>query len=227
MGAVEQTQIEEVHTPVRLPVEGAVLSGDMYIPSHAAGMVVFAHGSGSGRFSPRNRYVASVLHRHALGTLLIDLLTPDEERLDVVTREHRFNIPLLAGRLASIADWIRGQPELAHFPLGYFGSSTGGGAALIAAATRPEQVKAVVSRGGRPDLAGNCLPRVRAPTLLLVGEWDEPVIELNEAAKRRMKGTVELAIVPRATHLFEEPGALEMAARLAAEWFGRYLAQAE
>lgn len=217
---------QNIH-PVRIRLRDVTLAGDLYIPDHAAGIVVFAHGSGSGRFSPRNRLVSGMLHEYALGTVLIDLLTQEEERVDEATCEHRFNIPMLADRLAGIAGWLQEQPELSRFPIGYFGASTGGGAALIAAARKPDLVRAVVSRGGRPDLAGSYLPLVRAPTLLLVGERDEPVIEMNREAMRQMHATVELSIVPRATHLFEEPGALAQVARAAGEWFERYFTKTQ
>lgn len=209
--------------PIRLDVQGASLAGDLYLPGQANGLVIFAHGSGSSRLSPRNRFVADVLHAHRLGTLLIDLLTEDEERIDDVTREWRFNIPLLAERLTAIADWAHAHPRLKAFDLGYFGASTGGGAALIAAALRPQLIHAVVSRGGRPDLAGEYLPQVKAPTLLLVGGQDAPVITMNERAQHLMNAVTELRIIPNATHLFEEPGTLEEVAHAAAHWFSRYL----
>jgi putative phosphoribosyl transferase len=215
---------QDTALPLRLHVADVILAGDLYIPNRAIGIVIFAHGSGSGRFSPRNRFVADTLHKYYLGTFLIDLLTEEEERVDEVTREHRFNIPLLADRLAAIAEWLKDQPRLKDFPIGYFGASTGGGAALIAAATKQQIIKAVVSRGGRPDLAGEFLPLVKAPTLLLVGERDEPVIEMNRRAKNQMRATAQLKIIPRATHLFEEPGTLEQVAKAAAEWFEHYFA---
>lgn len=216
---------QDTHLPLRLNVKGVTLAGDLYIPGRAIGIVIFAHGSGSGRFSPRNRFVAETLHEYFLGTLLIDLLTEEEERVDEVTREHRFNIPMLADRLAAIAQWLQIQPQLASFPVGYFGASTGGGAALIAAAKKHKLIQAVVSRGGRPDLADEFLPMVKAPTLLLVGERDEPVIEMNRHAKNQMRTTTELRIIPGATHLFEEPGALEQVAAAAGEWFEHYFAE--
>lgn len=209
--------------PVRIHVRNAALVGDLYIPRRATGLVVFAHGSGSSRLSPRNRFVAGILHEHLLGTLLIDLLTPKEEGIDNLTRELRFNIPMLAERLAGIADWAHAQPQLASFDIGYFGASTGGGAALIAAALRPQLIRAVVSRGGRPDLADKYLPQVKAPTLLLVGEHDAPVITMNERAQHLMNAVNELRIISGATHLFEEPGTLKEAAQAAAEWFSRHL----
>jgi dienelactone hydrolase len=187
-------------------------------------VVLFAHGSGSSRHSPRNRYVAAKLREAGLATLLVDLLTPDEERADLVTGHLRFNIGLLARRLVAATDWLARAPETHGLRVGYFGASTGGGAALVAAAERPEVVDAVVSRGGRPDLASVALPLVRAPTLLIVGERDEQVIGLNEQAMARMRAPVRLEIVPRATHLFEEPGALEQVARLARDWLAQHLA---
>ena len=187
-------------------------------------MVLFAHGSGSGRHSPRNRFVARQLVAAGLATLLIDLLTEDEERAEMYTRHLRFDIELLAGRLVGATDWLAAEPRTAHLSVGYFGASTGGGAALVAAALRPEQVAAVVSRGGRPDLAGDALPRVLAPTLLIVGGDDEPVIEMNQWALERLGSPIKkLDIIPGASHLFEEPGKLEEVARLASAWFTRYL----
>ena len=193
------------------------------MPAGATGVVLFAHGSGSSRHSPRNRYVAGELQEAGLGTLLVDLLTPEEEAVDLRTRHLRFDIGLLAERLVGATEWLAQQPESRELRVGYFGASTGGGAALVAAAERPEAVGAVVSRGGRPDLAGPALPRVRAPTLLIVGGWDEPVIAMNEAALAQLRCERRLEIVPRASHLFEEPGALEAVARLAREWFLRHL----
>jgi dienelactone hydrolase len=187
-------------------------------------VVLFAHGSGSSRHSPRNRFVAEVLREGGLATLLVDLLTVEEEAVDARTGHLRFDIGLLAGRLVGAIDWLAEQPESRDLRVGLFGASTGGGAALVAAAERPERVGAVVSRGGRPDLAGDALPRVRAPTLLIVGEWDEPVIDLNERARDHMRTEVRIEIVPRATHLFEEPGALEEVARLARAWLVGHLA---
>jgi dienelactone hydrolase len=186
-------------------------------------LVVFAHGSCSSRHSPRNQYVASVLRQAGFGTLLMDLLTRDEEAIDERTRYLRFDIELLAMRLLGASDWLHQQPRTHDLLVGYFGTSTGAGAALLAAAERPELVRAVVSRGGRPDLAGPALLRVRAPTLLIVGGHDAPVIELNERAMELLEVEKDLRIVPGATHLFEEPGALEEVARLASDWFGRHL----
>jgi putative phosphoribosyl transferase len=204
---------------VTLPAGAVRLGGDLSLPEGPAGVVLFAHGSGSSRFSPRNRFVAGELNRAGLGTLLIDLLTPDEERADRVTANLRFDIRLLADRLAGAIDWLAADPHTAGLPVGLFGASTGGGAALVAAAERPDRIAAVVSRGGRPDLAGEALPRVHAPTLLIVGGADLPVIEMNRAAMAQMTCEVRLEIVPGATHLFEEPGTLEQVAALAADWF--------
>ncbi len=201
----------------------ARLGGSLTVPAGATGVVVFAHGSGSSRFSPRNRQVAAALQAAGWATLLFDLLTEDEAAVDAHTGEHRFDIPLLGHRLVAATDWLRGLEGMAAPPVGYFGASTGAAAALIAAAARTDTVGAVVSRGGRPDLAGDALPQVAAPTLLIVGGNDEPVIGMNQAAMARMQAVTDLKIVPGATHLFEEPGALEQVITLAAEWFGRYL----
>jgi putative phosphoribosyl transferase len=197
--------------------------GDLRLPSEARGLVVFAHGSGSSRHSPRNRMVAVSLNDAGFATLLFDLLTPAEERVDDRTREYRFDIPLLAERLLAAGDAAAGRPDTAELPVGTFGASTGAAAALVAAASRPGEVRAVVSRGGRPDLAGDALPEVRAATLLIVGSHDPQVIELNHEAAARMTCEREIAIVPGATHLFEEPGTLEDVARLALDWFDRHL----
>lgn len=207
---------------VQIRVESAVLDGDLTIPPDAHGIVLFAHGSGSSRRSPRNRYVAGVLNAGGLATLLLDLLTADEERRDVVTREHRFDIILLANRLGSATRWLAQDDGTRALPIGYFGASTGAAAALVAAAAHPE-VRAVVSRGGRPDLAGAALSHVLAPTLLIVGARDEQVLALNERARVAMDAQVELVVVPGATHLFEEPGTLERAADLASEWFASHM----
>jgi pimeloyl-ACP methyl ester carboxylesterase len=207
---------------VRIPVEGELLPGDLDVPEGALGLVVFAHGSGSSRLSPRNREVASALRASGrLGTLLFDLLTPGEDR-DYQTR---FDIPLLTSRLLEVTRWLLGEPTIPRLPVGYFGASTGAAAALGAAAEARSTVDAVVSRGGRPDLAGDALGRVVAPTLLIVGGLDTQVIDLNQDALRRL-GAVEkrLEIVPGATHLFEEPGTLEQVSSLSADWFDRYLA---
>lgn len=209
-------------TAERIRAGDAILDGDLTIPDNASGIVIFAHGSGSSRKSTRNRYVADVLNHAGLATLLLDLLTRDEEEIDLQTAELRFDIPFLAERINYATDHVRGNPETAKLPVGYFGASTGGGAALIAAAQRND-VSAVVSRGGRPDLAMEYLPSVETPTLLIVGGNDDVVIEMNETAMRAMPGIVRLEIVPGATHLFEEPGALEAVAHLATEWFKLYL----
>jgi putative phosphoribosyl transferase len=209
--------------PVSVPVGNVAIDGDLRLPDRAHGIVLFAHGSGSSRFSPRNRYVAEVLNQASLATLLIDLLTPDEEAADRMTGHLRFNIRLLADRLVGVTDWLAHYPATGQLSIGYFGASTGAGAALVAAAERPDAVNAVVSRGGRPDLAGAALPHVRAATLLVVGGNDVEVIRLNEEAFARLRSEKQLVIVPGATHLFEEPGALEVVARLAREWFERHL----
>ena len=197
----------------------ATLAGWLEIPADAAGVVVFAHGSGSSRYSRRNNAVAEYLRDARLGTLLFDLLTAEEGRVDEVTREFRFDIELLARRLGGALEWLAGQPEAAGLPTGLFGSSTGAAAALIAAARSPGRVDAVVSRGGRADLAGEELPRVQAPTLLIVGGADYQVLELNRRARELMRCTAEIAVVEGATHLFAEPGALEEVQRLARDWF--------
>lgn len=212
--------------PIQIPMDGTALEGNLNVPSGAVGLVIFAHGSGSSRHSPRNRHVAQVLNEHKLGTLQADLLTQAEEAIDIQTRELRFDIPMLARRLEKIADWAVRQPRLQHLPVGYFGSSTGGGAALIAAARQPNMINAVVSRGGRPDLANQFLPQVAAPTLLIVGERDPQVLELNKQALAQLNPKSRLDIVPRATHLFEEPGTLEEVAQLAGKWFADHLGKA-
>ena len=206
--------------------EGGVVHGDLAVPDDASGIVVFAHGSGSGRHSPRNRMVAARLRERGFATLLMDLLTEQEEIVDARTRELRFDIELLAGRLTAAAGWVAEKPEFGRPPLGYFGASTGAAAARDAAARQPDRVAAVVSRGGRPDLAGDALAAVRAPTLLIVGSRDEIVLRLNEQASARMRVERALEVVPGASHLFEEPGALEEVARLAGDWFTRHLAAA-
>jgi pimeloyl-ACP methyl ester carboxylesterase len=208
---------------VHVPVGGSSLEGDLVVPAGALGIVLFAHGSGSSRFSTRNQFVARALKGRRLATLLIDLLTSGEEVLDAYSAQYRFDIPMLASRLIGIVDWLKAQPLTAGLPVGLFGASTGGGAALIAAADRPADIRAVVSRGGRPDLAGVALRRVAAPTLLIVGSRDEPVIEMNHTAMKQMTSHVTLEIVPGASHLFEEPGTLEQVADLAAGWFEHYL----
>ena len=206
-------------TEVQIATPGAELSGNLTIPENPLGLVLFAHGSGSSRRSPRNQFVARTLNQTGLGTLLFDLLTPEEEALDIHTREHRFNIGLLAERLTHATNWARKQEQTRDLRVGYFGSSTGGAAALVAAAELPQDVGAIVSRGGRPDLAGDSLPKVQAATLLIVGGNDNVVIELNEMARDQMRCEVKLEIIPGATHLFEESGALERVAKLASDWF--------
>ena len=195
----------------------------MTLPPGAKGVVLFAHGSGSSRFSPRNQYVAKEFNKATIGTLLFDLLTQEEEETDMVTAEYRFNTPLLAQRLISATEWLRNDPQTKKLAFGYFGASTGAAAALIAAAKLPNEIAAVVSRGGRPDLAGEYLPNVVAPTLLLVGGLDTEVIELNQEAMDQMTAEKKLAIIPGATHLFEEPGTLEQVAKFSTDWFLRYL----
>ncbi|HEY3451572.1 MAG TPA: phosphoribosyltransferase family protein [Myxococcales bacterium] len=211
------------HRELVIPLGEATLEGTLSVPAAARGLVLFAHGSGSSRFSPRNRHVAAVLQGYGLATLLFDLLTADEEALDERTAELRFDIDFLASRLVEVTDWVSGLREGLALPLGYFGSSTGAAAALVAAAQRPDAVRAVVSRGGRPDLARESLPEVRAPTLLIVGGSDEEVLDLNERAYARLTSERRVAVVPGATHLFEEPGALDAVARLAGEWFEKHL----
>jgi dienelactone hydrolase len=208
---------------VQINAGRALLEGDLTIPVKAAGLVVFSHGSGSSRFSRRNRSVAQVLQTGGYATLLLDLLTRQEDVIDERTREYRFDVDRLGRRVVAAIDWTASHPEVARLPVACFGASTGAAAALIAAADRPDRVRAVISRGGRPDLAGDALPQVQAPTLLIVGGDDEPVIELNRAAMRRMRAPVQLEIVPGATHLFEEPGALELVSQLALKWCTTYL----
>ena len=211
---------------VQIQVGREILPGNLTIPENAVALVLFAHGSGSSRHSPRNQFVARTLNGAGLATLLFDLLTPEEEATDMRTREHRFNIGLLADRLVHATRWARRQEQTRDLQVGYFGSSTGGAAALVAAAEIPNDVRAVVSRGGRPDLAGDALPNVQAPTLLIVGGNDDIVIELNEMARDRLRCEVKLEIVPGATHLFEESGALEKVAKLASDWFGKHIGSA-
>ena len=208
---------------IRIPAAAAVLDADLRVPADPGGVILFAHGSGSGRFSPRNRSVAQALNAAGFATVLADLLTPDEEVSDRRTGHLRFNIPFLAGRLRAVAAWLPGRPDLRMLPRGLFGASTGAAAALIAAAAEPDQGGAVVARGGRPDLAGAALPRVRAPTLLLVGSRDPEVLALNEAALARLTCLKRLVVVPGASHLFEEPGTLEAVAQHATRWFQEHL----
>ncbi|MFC8008509.1 dienelactone hydrolase family protein [Streptomyces olivaceus] len=208
---------------IRLGV--ATLNGDLTVPAGARGVVLFAHGSGSSRLSPRNRAVAMGLHTAGFGTLLLDLLTEEEEREDVVTAGHRFDIALLARRLVIAIDWLRQRPDTADLPVGLFGASTGAAAALVAASQRPGQVAAVVSRGGRPDLADDALPLVAAPVLLVVGGSDEVVLDLNREAAERLSASHRIHVVPGATHLFPEPGALEHVTEIAANWFRDHLTE--
>jgi pimeloyl-ACP methyl ester carboxylesterase len=213
--------------PIAISVAGGRLLGDLTLPPEPIGLVVFAHGSGSSRLSPRNRAVAQELVDAGLATLLMDLLTGEEEAVDLRTRRLRFDVALLGRRVVATVDALASDPETGDLPVGCFGASTGAAAALIAAADRPERVRAVVSRGGRPDLAGDALRRVTAPTLLIVGERDPVVIGLNREAQALLPGPSRLEVVPGATHLFEEPGALERVAALAREWFLRHLPAAD
>jgi putative phosphoribosyl transferase len=215
--------LEHTSSAVTILIEGAELEATLAVPERAGGVVVFAHGSGSGRHSPRNRYVADRLVRAGFGTLLLDLLTPAEERYDRETAELRFDIDRLAARLVIAIDWLGGDDRVAELPVGAYGASTGAAAALIAAAERPERVDAVVSRGGRPDLAKDALERVSAPTLLIVGERDPQVLDLNTEAAERMRNPATIEVVARAGHLFEEEGALERVAELAVNWFTAHL----
>lgn len=208
---------------VWLSIGDVRLSGELHLPAQATGIVLFAHGSGSSRHSPRNQYVAQVIRAAGVGTLLFDLLTPDEEAIDLRTRHLRFDIGLLAQRLVGATTWVQRHTEAQDLSIGYFGASTGAAAALVAAAELGADVQAVVSRGGRPDLAGNALAHVLAPTLLLVGGCDETVLQLNEEAFEKLQCQKELIIIPGATHLFEEPGTLEEVAQSAAHWFQHYL----
>jgi len=208
---------------LHIPAGGLALDADLVIPEAARAVVLFAHGSGSSRHSPRNRYVARELQRAGLATVLADLLTPAEEQVDARTGRLRFDIGMLGQRVTALTDWLAGYRATASLPVGLFGASTGAAAALVAAAARPGSVAAVVSRGGRPDLAGDHMRTVRQPTLLIVGELDTVVIELNRAAMRKLGGEARLEIVPGASHLFEEPGALEQVARLARDWFTRQI----
>jgi putative phosphoribosyl transferase len=211
--------------PVRLEVAGTVLNADLSLPAGSKGLIIFAHGSGSSRHSSRNRTVAEVFEQRGFGTLLLDLLTEAEERADLVTAEFRFDIELLANRVAGALDWAHLQGSTGSLALGLFGASTGAAAALIAAAERPALAQAVVSRGGRADLAGGALHSVTAPTLLIVGGRDDVVLHLNREALLHLNGPKELQIVAGATHLFEEPGALDRVSQLACEWFDRYVRQ--
>jgi len=210
---------DERERTVKIPAGHVELEGTLGVPRDPVGVILFAHGSGSSRFSTRNRFVARVLRDAGFATLLLDLLSAEEEQVDDVTRHHRFDIDMLAERLVAALDWLNVERDTAKLPVGLFGASTGGGAALVAATARPDRIAAVVSRGGRPDLAGHALPNVEAPTLLIVGGNDDVVIGLNEEARAAMRAEVRLEIVPGATHLFEEPGTLERVADLARDWF--------
>lgn len=221
-----ETHVSPPHPiEIRIPINGHALIGDLVVPEGATGLVIFAHGSGSGRHSTRNRAVANSLQQAGLATLLMDLLTSEEEWLDEPTRRFRFDIPLLSSRLRSAIDCVEGDRRTHGLPIALFGASTGAAAALVTAAQRPEVVRAIVSRGGRPDLAGGFLSLVQAPTLLIVGGHDTDVLELNRTASGQLRCTNELVIVPGATHLFEEPGALDQVASLAAGWFTLHLGQ--
>jgi dienelactone hydrolase len=215
--------MEPYEREVWIEARGKILQGTLAAPPGARGVVVFAHGSGSGRHSPRNRYVASVLQSAGLATLLFDLLTIEEEEAERHTRQHRFDIHLLSERLLGAVEWLSAEPGTLRLPVGYFGASTGAAAALVAAAAAPERAFAVVSRGGRPDLAGDALATVRAPALLIVGGADPVVLDLNREAMAKLRSEKKLVVVPGATHLFQEPGALEQVARLAADWFVGHL----
>lgn len=225
--AAGESNFREAEQAVKIPAGPVTLDGNLAVPPGARGVVLFAHGSGSSRHSPRNRYVAEELYRAGLASLLMDLLTTEEEAVDMMTAELRFDIDLLALRLAAATDWLGAQPKTRDLRIGYFGASTGAAAALLAAVERPESVAAIVSRGGRPDLAGPVLPQVQAPTLLIVGGRDAPVILMNEEAFEKLDVEKEMKIVPGATHLFEEPGTLEEVARLAADWFAWHLGRAK
>ena len=217
------TRLQTVKEELAITLGPLTLRGDLLVPEMASGLVIFAHGSGSGRLSPRNQFVAEVIRRRNIGTLLFDLLTEEEESIDIQTRHLRFDIPMLAERLIAVSKWTGAHEDTRHLRQGFFGASTGAGAALVAAAEIGVGIAAVVSRGGRPDLAGGALERVQAPVLLIIGENDEPVIAMNEEAYEKLHSEKEIKIVPGATHLFEEPGTLETAAHLAADWFERYL----
>ncbi len=223
---MEKRRRPQEECPVMIPAGEVTLNGDLCLPEKATALVAFAHGSGSSRLSPRNQFVARYLRAGGLATLLFDLLTSDEEAEDIITARLRFDINLLARRLVAATDWLKGNDETNNLKVGYFGSSTGAAAALVAAAARPDAVGAVVSRGGRPDLAAPVLAQVKAPTLLIVGGDDIPVIEVNREAMEMIGVEKELVIVPGATHLFEEPGTLEQVARYARDWFVRHLTAA-
>jgi len=217
------TSRENEESDVEVKAGGITLEGNLVVPKDSKGVVLFAHGSGSSRFSPRNRYVARALQKERFATLLIDLLTKDDEKIDVLTAEFRFNIEMLSNRLIYVTKWLKEKAETRNFATGYFGASTGAAAAIIAAAKNPNDVQAIVSRGGRPDLAIDYLPMVKVPTLLIVGGNDVLVIEMNKQAIKYLQTVKKLEIVPGASHLFEEPRALEKVARLATAWFNNYL----
>jgi putative phosphoribosyl transferase len=219
----EARKAVEEENPVKIPVDKATIEGNLVVPQGAKGVVLFAHGSGSGRFSPRNQYVAKVLNKAGIATFLIDLLTKEEEEIDMQTAQFRFDIDLLAHRLIGATEWLKKNPTTKNLAFGYFGASTGAAAALIAAAKLTEDIKAVVSRGGRPDLALEHIPRLKAPTLFIVGGNDTVVIELNKKAMKNFPAEKKLEIVQGASHLFEETGKLEEAAKLATNWFAKYL----
>lgn len=220
------TSLHQKAAPVRIPLGDISLQGNLEIPAHALGLVIFVHGSGSSRFSPRNMHVAAELNQHGLATLLLDLLTHEEQEIDSETMEFRFDIPLLAARSTAAAKWALDQPETSHLRIGLFGASTGTAAALITASVLKDSIAAVVSRGGRPDLAEDALEEIVAPTLLIVGGEDRLVLDLNRQALPRIPAECDLHIVPGATHLFEEPGTMEEVARVSADWFVRYLQRA-
>ena len=223
MTHIIEPHVEALEKRVRIQIGNVFLEGDLKLPENAPGVVLFAHGSGSSRHSPRNQYVAGVIREAGLGTLLFDLLTHDEERRDAMTGELRFDIALLAKRLIGATRWLEKQPETRGLKIGYFGASTGGGAALVAAAELGDGIAAVVSRGGRPDLAGDALENVKSPTLLVVGGYDEMVICLNDDAYAKLRCEKDFRIVPGATHLFEEPGKLEQVAQISAAWFRKHM----
>lgn len=223
MSRVSHPISKELERPVEIEIDQTRLHGDLVIPTDARGTVIFAHGSGSSRFSRRNRMVASTLRRGGFATLLMDLLSEQEELVDARTAELRFNIGMLAERVVAAIEWVLDDPQTGELPIGLFGASTGAAAALVAAAEEPDEVRAIVSRGGRPDLAGDALPKVTAPTLLIVGGDDTQVIALNKEAMARMTAPVRLEIIPGATHLFEEPGTLDKVAALAQEFYSEHL----
>jgi putative phosphoribosyl transferase len=223
LASLVRMQSTIVAESIAIEVAEGRIEADLRLPRQALGLVVFAHGSGSSRFSRRNREVAEFLEKEGFATLLLDLLTSQEESVDIYTRQYRFDIDLLGHRVVRATDWAHDRTDLRHLAIGYFGASTGAAAALIGAAERPALARAVVSRGGRPDLAGTALAKVRAPTLLIVGGDDEPVITMNREAMQEMTAPVDIEIVPGATHLFEEPGTLEQVMDLAGAWFHRYL----